>query len=229
MARNVFSVPIFFIVFRETLEAAIIISVLLGLVEQIIHEDPALLPGAVPKEKTKEKEGERQPIDKDNSDSNSHEHELSGQPELPRTSSESPEEPQVDDKRLLRKMRLYIFAGAFLGLFLALAIGAAFIAVWFTQAADLWAKSEELWEGAYFMTWSERVRTLLTDRRIYVGIFELIASIIIFVMGVSMLKMDRAKAKWRVKLQRAFSGRSEFLLHIHCVAQVDSPFTTCSR
>ena len=30
-----FSVPIFFIVFRETLEAAIIVSVLLGLVEQI--------------------------------------------------------------------------------------------------------------------------------------------------------------------------------------------------
>jgi len=28
----------------------------------------------------------------------------------------------------------------------------------------------------------------------------------IFVMGVTMLKMDRAKAKWRVKLQRAFSG-----------------------
>src|ERR1700720_886067 len=39
MARNLFSVPIFFIVFRETLEAAIIISVLLGLVEQIVHED----------------------------------------------------------------------------------------------------------------------------------------------------------------------------------------------
>lgn len=37
MAHNVFSVPIFFIVFRETLEAAIIISVLLGLVEQIVH------------------------------------------------------------------------------------------------------------------------------------------------------------------------------------------------
>jgi len=37
MAHNVFSVPIFFIVFRETLEAAIIVSVLLGLVEQIVH------------------------------------------------------------------------------------------------------------------------------------------------------------------------------------------------
>jgi len=41
MARNLFSVPIFFIVFRETLEAAIIISVLLGLVEQLVRDDPA--------------------------------------------------------------------------------------------------------------------------------------------------------------------------------------------
>ena len=40
MARSLFSVPIFFIVFRETLEASIIISVLLGLVEQIVREDP---------------------------------------------------------------------------------------------------------------------------------------------------------------------------------------------
>lgn len=39
MAKNLFSVPIFFIVFRETLESAIIVSVLLGLVEQIVHED----------------------------------------------------------------------------------------------------------------------------------------------------------------------------------------------
>lgn len=39
MAKNLFSVPIFFIVFRETLEAAIIVSVLLGLAEQIVYED----------------------------------------------------------------------------------------------------------------------------------------------------------------------------------------------
>ena len=38
MGKNLFSVPIFFIVFRETLEAAIIVSVLLGLAEQIVHE-----------------------------------------------------------------------------------------------------------------------------------------------------------------------------------------------
>lgn len=45
MARNVFSVPIFFIVFRETLEAVIIVSVLLGLVEQIVHTDSDHLQG----------------------------------------------------------------------------------------------------------------------------------------------------------------------------------------
>lgn len=40
MAKNLFSIPIFFIVFRETLEAAIIVSVLLGLAEQIVNRDP---------------------------------------------------------------------------------------------------------------------------------------------------------------------------------------------
>jgi high-affinity iron transporter len=29
----------------------------------------------------------------------------------------------------------------------------------------------------------------------------------IFVMGITMLKLDRAKATWRVKLQRAFSDQ----------------------
>lgn len=43
MTKNLFSVPIFFIVFRETLEAAIIVSVLLGLAEQIVSRDPNFL------------------------------------------------------------------------------------------------------------------------------------------------------------------------------------------
>ncbi|EMD34890.1 Ftr1 iron permease [Gelatoporia subvermispora B] len=178
MARNLFSVPIFFIVFRETLEAAIIVSVLLGLVEQIVYDDQGDLapaPAAIvaANEKTGDKpEGETTPFSRQNSGE-----EL---PELP-----AGEDNDVAKRRLVRKMRFQIFAGSFLGLFIALAIGAAFIAVWFTQASDLWAKSEELWEG----------------------IFELIASIIIFVMGITMLKMDRAKAKWRVKLLRAFAGQ----------------------
>ncbi|KAI0824830.1 Ftr1 protein [Trametes gibbosa] len=183
MARNVFSVPIFFIVFRETLEAAIIISVLLGLVEQIVHEDPSIITGqprAPAVTGSAENEKEPAPLEK----AGSSDHGSTGAPEVPQLPDG--ENAQANHRLLLRKMRLYIFAGAFLGLFIALAIGAAFIAVWFTQASDLWAKSEELWEG----------------------IFELVASLIIFAMGVSMLKMDRAKAKWRVKLQRAFSGKA---------------------
>ena len=77
-----------------------------------------------------------------------------------------------------------------MGLLISLAIGAAFIAVWFTQASDLWKRSEELWEG----------------------IFSLIASILIFVVGLTMLKMDKSKAKWRVKLQEAFDGKSSCLV-----------------
>ncbi|KAJ7484466.1 iron permease FTR1 [Mycena latifolia] len=160
MGKNLFSVPIFFIVFRETLEAAIIVSVLLGLAEQIVREDPSRF-------------GHRGAIAGGSSSDDSKEEVGS-----------DPEDDPAHRRKLIRKLRIQIFAGAGLGLFLALAIGAAFIAVWFTQASNLWAKSETLWEG----------------------IFELIASIMIFVMGVTMLKMDRAKAKWRIKLERAFSG-----------------------
>jgi len=160
MGKNLFSIPIFFIVFRETLEAAIIVSVLLGLAEQIVYEDPARF-------------GQRHPIAASTGSNDSKDEVAS-----------DPEDDPAHRRVLIRKLRIQIFAGAGLGLFLALAIGAAFIAVWFTQASDLWAKSENLWEG----------------------IFELIASLMIFVMGVTMLKMDRAKAKWRVKLEKAFSG-----------------------
>ncbi|KAG6915687.1 hypothetical protein DXG01_010415 [Tephrocybe rancida] len=162
MAKDLFSVPIFFIVFRETLEAAIIISVLLGLVEQIVHSDSGISPAVTPPEIESKNGSNSDPVN------------LS-----------DPEDDATHRRLLIRKLRIQIFAGSALGLLIALAIGAAFIAVWFTQASDLWAKSEALWEG----------------------IFELIASLMIFVMGITMLKMDRAKAKWRIKLSRAFDGK----------------------
>ncbi|KII91246.1 hypothetical protein PLICRDRAFT_105468 [Plicaturopsis crispa FD-325 SS-3] len=164
MAKNLFSVPIFFIVFRETLEAAIIVSVLLGLVEQIVHEDPnRLAPGLITQDSER--------LD-------------AVEPAALEGSADAVIDTLPARKKLIRKLRIQIFAGSAIGLLIALAIGAAFIAVWFTQASNLWAKSEELWEG----------------------IFELIASLMIFVMGITMLKMDRAKARWRVKLERAFGG-----------------------
>ncbi|KAJ2932236.1 hypothetical protein H1R20_g4844, partial [Candolleomyces eurysporus] len=159
---NLFSVPIFFIVFRETLEAAIIISVLLGLAEQIVHE--AAAGSGLATQSTTVDEG------------------------TARTDSSTANETDAEAKRrlLIRKLRIQIFAGAASGLLLALGIGAAFIAIWFTKANDLWEKAEELWEG----------------------IFNLIAGVLIFVIALSMLKMDKAKKKWRSKIRRSLEGRS---------------------
>ena len=39
---SLFSVSIYFVVFRESLEAALIVSVLLSLVDQILHKDPSV-------------------------------------------------------------------------------------------------------------------------------------------------------------------------------------------
>jgi len=164
MAPNVFSVPIFFIVFRETLEAGLIVAVLLGLVEQIVHSGSHHVEGQIPSLEEDDK--------KDGGDIS--------------TRELSSDESIVRNRRLIRKMRFQIFLGSALGFFIAIAIGATFIAIWFTKASDLYKKSEELWEG----------------------IFELIASIMIFIMGISMLKLDRAKTKWRIKLQHAFEGQN---------------------
>ena len=51
----------------------------------------------------------------------------------------------------------------------------------------------------------------------------MIAAIIIFVMGVTMLKMDRSKAKWRVKLERAFESKSASSWQFIAIF---TPFTT---
>ncbi|KAM0788269.1 hypothetical protein ACM66B_001418 [Microbotryomycetes sp. NB124-2] len=139
---NVFSVPLFFIVFRETIEAAIIVAVLLGLVESLVDKPAGDDSTAVEKD------------------------------------------PEVK-RKLVRRMRLQIWAGALTGLLIALCIGAAFIAVFFTTLNDIWAKTEEVWEGT----------------------FSLVACLIIFVMGLTMLRIDRSKLKWKLKLQGAFDNK----------------------
>ncbi|EEB93586.1 hypothetical protein MPER_07729, partial [Moniliophthora perniciosa FA553] len=141
MAKNLFSVPIFFIVFRETLEAAIIVSVLLGLAEQLVHEDPARIGGT-----TSTVSRNEEPIEGTTS------------------STEQESDDGVQRRRLIRKLRWNILLGATIG----------------------WSSRSQL--GA--------------------RIFELIASIVIFIMGITMLKMDRAKAKWRIKLHHAFDNNA---------------------
>jgi high-affinity iron transporter len=162
MARNLFSVPIFFIVFRETLETAIIIATLLGLAHQIAHEGSVLVPASS----------------------------VATQSSTSPSGVENVADAEMDNRavshKLARKLKKQIYFGTAVGFLIALSIGAAFIAVWFTKATDLMEKAELLWEG----------------------IFDLIACIMIFIMGISMLKLDRAKTKWRLKIQRAFEGKS---------------------
>ena len=90
---NVFSVPIFFIVFRETLEAVIIISVLLGIVEQIANTrlDRDSLPAT---------ESEKQNIE-------SQVHEVP--PSLPSNDDDASSD-EGQRKKLLRKLRIQVTA-----------------------------------------------------------------------------------------------------------------------
>lgn len=161
----IFSVPIFVIVFRETLEAGIIISVLLALVSQLV-KGQIVAPPSSPR-----------PSDASYDAIPANPASAGGT----RSFDEGPTRTE-SDKALLRKLRIQIFAGAGAGLLIALAIGAAFLAVFYTQAQDLYSKSEDLWEA----------------------IFSLIACLMIYAMGITMLKMDHAKVKWRLKLQAAF-------------------------
>lgn len=117
---NVFNVQIFFVVLRETLEAVIVVSVLLAFIKQGLggaQQDPAI------------------------------------------------------NKRLTRQ----VWFGSILGVALCLILGVAFIAVFYTLGNDIWSKSEDLWEG----------------------IFCIIASCLISVMGIAMLRINKMKEKWR--------------------------------
>lgn len=73
------------------------------------------------------------------------------------------------------------------GILIALIIGGAFIGVFYGLGHDLWASTEDLWEG----------------------IFYLIASVIITIMGLAMLRINKTKEKWRVKIAQALVEKSQ--------------------
>lgn len=127
---NVFAVQVFFIIFRESLEAVIIVSVLLAFLKQCLGQ---------------------------------------------------PDQDPVVYKRLKRQ----VWAGSMGGILIALIIGGAFIGVFYGLGHNLWAQSEDLWEG----------------------IFYLIATIIITIMGLAMLRINKTKEKWRVKIAEALLAR----------------------
>ncbi|KAJ8144775.1 hypothetical protein OY671_002155 [Metschnikowia pulcherrima] len=123
---DVFNVQIFFVVLRESLEAIVVVSVLLAFLKQGLGGS-------------------------------------------------------TDDPIVYKRLRKQVWLGAILGLVLCLCIGCAFIAVFYTLKNDIWSASEDLWEG----------------------IFCLIATIMITFMGLAMLRINKMREKWRVKLAQA--------------------------
>ncbi|KAG8744475.1 high-affinity iron permease [Ceratobasidium sp. 428] len=201
MAKNLFSVPIFFILLRESLEASIIVSVLLSLVEQIVNSPSipnststdrlatAAAPPAqcdAPGSSTNPGSGTLTPSSQAKDAAHSHDQPATTSDEGTTAVHAADETGEMLQADLLRRLRWQIILGAGLGFLLALVIGAAFIAVWFIKVVDLFSAAEEIWEG----------------------VFSLIASILILVMGLAMLRMDRAKAKWRGKLEQAFNAKA---------------------
>lgn len=125
---NVFNVQIFFIVFRETLEAVIVVSVLLAFLKQGLGKS-------------------------------------------------------TDDPKVYKKLKRQIWFGAILGVVICLIIGCAFIGAFYGLGKDIWGQSEDLWEG----------------------IFCIIATVLISLMGIAMLRINKMKEKWRVKLAQALT------------------------
>ncbi|KAJ2961501.1 hypothetical protein NQZ79_g3314 [Umbelopsis isabellina] len=151
-AQDLFSVPIFFILFRETTEAAIIVSVLLSFLKQVFS----------------------------------------------------------DDRVIYRRLCKQVWFGSLIGLAICLAIGAAFIAVWYTVASDLWANSEDIWEGS----------------------FSLVASILITVMGLAMLRTEKMQDKWKIKLAKSMeaqAGKQDLKTRTQRYAFFILPFITVLR
>lgn len=128
--EDIFSIQVFFLVFREVLESAIIMSVLLSFLKRAFNQGP------------------------DTSD--------------------------PESQKMYFKLRRQVWAGSILGVLLCFVIGALFIAVFYYLGTNLWDRTEKLWEG----------------------FFCILASVMITVMGKSMLRMNKMQEKWRLKLAR---------------------------
>ncbi|ODV77651.1 plasma membrane iron permease [Suhomyces tanzawaensis NRRL Y-17324] len=156
---NVFNVQIFFIVFREALEAIVVVSVLLAFLKQGLG-------GA------------------------------------------------TQDPLVYKKLRKQVWWGAVSGVILCLILGAAFIGTFYSLRNDIWSKSEDIWEGT----------------------FCIIATILISLMGIAMLRINKMKEKWRIKLARALTKppankadrfKIGYLTKKYCMFIL--PFITCLR
>lgn len=134
--EDYFSVQIFFIILRETIESAIIVSVLLSFIRQNAI-DPVT-------------------------------------------------NRMLIDPSIYKSMRLQVWLGAFAGLGICMIIGGIFITLFYFIGTDLWSYAERIWEG----------------------LFSILSSIIIAMMGVALLRINAMKNKWKAKMVNSFKAHN---------------------
>lgn len=189
---DLFSPTIFFVVFRESLEAALVVSVLLSLVEQIVHKDPGALSNTSTATATLDPESK----------------------------------PTTVSPRVLRKLRLQVctrrhhlhlpstyFPGH------SRCLGRLSHRRRYRRCVHRYLVHPGQKSLVKLGTVMGRHAPLVPPvgaalTCFLTGIFQLIASLMIFVMGVTMLKMDNARTKWRIKLQNAFSDQRMRILDV---------------
>lgn len=181
-----FSIQTFLVVLRETLESAIIISVLLSFVHQTFNDTQL---------KTQATRHHNQTYLS-----------IEGTSSAPTTSTTTEEEEtefEKDESKLCRYLQFQIWLGGLLGLVVCLIIGSIILGIFYIIGSDLWSKAEHYWEGT----------------------FSILASIIISVMGVKILRVNKMQAKWKSKLGKILQS-SGYLNNPHNKKSFDRAGTT---
>ncbi|KAI3405749.2 FTH1 [Candida oxycetoniae] len=161
--EDYFSIKTFLIVFRESLETAIIISVLLSFLHQTF--------------KSTEEGANEVPADTSN-------HLYEAITNEPVSSSN---EIKKDDE-LYRNLQMQIWIGGSLGLLVCMLVGCVILGIFYIVGKDLWTIAEHYWEGT----------------------FSILASIIISVMGIKILRVSKMQKKWKFKLGQALKQSKHF-------------------
>lgn len=93
------------------------------------------------------------------------------------------------DAVLRKKLVKQIWFGIGLGIFICLCIGAGIIGTFYTAGQQVFDKAEWIWEG----------------------VFAIVASIIITIMGAALLRVNKMQDKWRLKIAQAMESNDSSL------------------